>query len=144
MLLKECTLEEAVRRVDIGNGKELDVLPTGTLPPNPSELLGSQHMRNLLAELRERYAMVLLDSPPLNLVTDAAVLGAESDGVIVIARAGTTDRGALRYAMDQLRAVKAHVSGTVLNDLDYSGRARYYGSGYGYGYYHRYYRKEQV
>ena len=130
--------------MDIGDGKELYVLPTGTLPPNPSELLGSQHMRNLLAELRERYAMVLLDSPPLNLVTDAAVLGAESDGVIVIARAGTTDRGALRYAMDQLRAVKAHVSGTVLNDLDYSGRARYYGSGYGYGYYHRYYRKEQV
>ena len=69
--------------------------------------------------------------------------GAEADGVIVIARAGSTDRGALRYAVEQLRAVKAPISGTVLNDLDYSGRGRYYGSGYGYGYYHRYYRQEQ-
>ena len=141
VLLKENTLEEAVRTADIGGGQNLYILPTGTLPPNPSELLGSKHMRGLLAELRERFDMILLDSPPLNLVTDAAVLGAEADGVIVIASAGATDRSALRYAMDQLRAVNAHVSGTVLNDLDYAGRGRYYG--YGYGYYHRYYRQEE-
>ena len=132
-----------MRTAEIGNGQNLHILPTGTLPPNPSELLGSKHMRALLLELRSQFDMILLDSPPLNLVTDAAVLGADADGVIVIARAGATDRSALRYAMDQLRAVKAHVSGTVLNDLDYSGRGRYYGSGYGYGYYHRYYRQEE-
>ena len=143
VLLKECTVVEAVRRADIGGGHSIYVLPTGTLPPNPSELLGSKHMRTLLIELRQHFDMILLDSPPLNLVTDAAVLGAEADGVIVIARAGATDRGALRYAMDQLHAVRAHVSGTVLNDLDYSGRGRYYGSGYGHGYYHRYYRQEE-
>ena len=141
VLLKENTLDEAVRTTDTGDEQELFILPTGTLPPNPSELLGSQHMRGLLAELRQRFDMVLLDSPPLNLVTDAAVLGAEADGVIVIARAGPTDRSSLRYAMDQLRAVNADVSGTVLNDLDYAGRGRYYG--YGYGYYHRYYRQEE-
>ena len=143
VLMKESSLKEAVRTADIGNGQSLHILPTGTLPPNPSELLGSKHMRALLLELRKHFDMILLDSPPLNLVTDAAVLGADADGVIVIARAGATDRSALRYAMDQLRAVKAHVSGTVLNDLDYSGRGRYYGSGYGYGYYHRYYRQEE-
>ena len=143
VLLGENTLDEAVRAADMGIEEGLFILPTGTLPPNPSELLGSKHMRGLLEELRERFDMVLLDSPPLNLVTDAAVLGAEADGVIVIARAGATDRSALRYAMDQLRAVNADVSGTVLNDLDYAGRGRYYGSGYGYGYYHRYYRQEE-
>ena len=142
VLLREATLDEAVRTTDLGDGGTLQLLPTGTLPPNPSELLGSKHMRDLLDHLRGRFEMILLDSPPLNLVTDAAVLGAEADGVILIARAGATDKGALRYAMDQLRAVKARVSGTVLNDLDYSGRARYYGSDYGYGYYHRYYRKD--
>ena len=136
-------MDEAVRATNMGDEQRLFILPTGTLPPNPSELLGSKHMRGLLAELRQRFDMILLDSPPLNLVTDAAVLGAEADGVIVIARAGATDRSALRYAMDQLRAVNAHVSGTVLNDLDYAGRGRYYGSGYGYGYYHRYYRQEE-
>jgi tyrosine-protein kinase Etk/Wzc len=143
VLLKEATLDEAVRGTELGNGQQLFLLPTGTLPPNPSELLGSKHMRNLMQELRGRFDMILLDSPPLNLVTDAAVLGAEADGVVVIARAGATDRSALRYAMDQLRAVKAHVSGTVLNDLDYSGRGRYYGSAYGHGYYHRYYRQDE-
>ncbi len=143
VLLKECSVAEAVRRTDVGNGQSLYILPTGTLPPNPSELLGSKHMRTLLIELRQQFDMILLDSPPLNLVTDAAVLGAEADGAIVVARAGATDRGALRYAMDQLHAVRAHVSGTVLNDLDYSGRGRYYGSAYGHGYYHRYYRQEE-
>ncbi|MBW3535605.1 MAG: polysaccharide biosynthesis tyrosine autokinase [Gemmatimonadetes bacterium] len=142
VIMNECELDDAVRSVEVADGKMLDLLPTGTLPPNPSELVGSQHMRRLLAELRERYEMVLLDSPPLNLVTDAAVLGAEADGVILIARAGATDRGALRFALDQLEAVNAKVKGTVLNDLDYQGRGRYYGSGAGYGYYHRYYRAE--
>ena len=141
VLLKENTLDEAIRATTMGDEGGLFILPTGTLPPNPSELLGSKHMRELLAELRESFDMVLLDSPPLNLVTDAAVLGAEADGVIVIARAGATDRSALRYAMDQLRAVNADITGTVLNDLDYAGRGRYYG--YGYGYYHRYYRQEE-
>lgn len=143
VLLDESTIDEAVRSVAIGDDRQLHILSTGTLPPNPSELLGSRHMRELLLEMRQRYDMILLDSPPLNLVTDAAVLGAEADGVVVIARAGSTDRSALRYAMDQLRAVNARVSGTVLNDLDYTGRGRYYGSGYGYGYYHRYYRQEE-
>ncbi len=144
VLMKECTLLDAVRGADIGDGQKLYILPTGTLPPNPSELLGSKQMRALLTELRQHFDMILLDSPPLNLVTDAAVLGAEADGVVVIARAGATDKSALRYAMDQLRAVNAKVSGTVLNDLDYSGRGRYYGSGYGYGYYHRYYRQDEA
>ena len=142
VLLGNCTVEEAVHPVEVGDGRTLDFLATGTLPPNPSELLGSRQMRELLAGLREAYEIVILDSPPLNLVTDAAVLGAASDGVVLVARAGATARGALRYAQEQLQAVRAPISGVVLNDVDYSGRGKYYGSGYGYGYYYRYYRAD--
>ncbi len=138
LLLGEVSFSESVRSVEIMKDKFLDYLPTGTLPPNPSELLGSQQMLALIQRLRERYKIILLDSPPLNLVTDAAVLGTVVDSVILIARAGVTDRGALRYATEQLVAVNAPLSGVVLNDVDFEGRGRYYGSGYGYRYDSRY------
>ncbi len=142
VVLGEAKLSEAIRSVDVADGRTLDFLPTGTLPPNPSELLGSTRMRELVRVLRERYGQVLMDSPPLNVVTDAAVLGTLADGVILIARAGATDRGAIRFAHDQLTAVQAPVSGVVLNDVDFKGRDRYYGSGAGYRYYYRYYKQE--
>lgn len=144
ILLGTATLDTALHKVDVGEGKTLDFLATGTLPPNPSELLGSRRMNELLATLRDRYEIVILDSPPLNLVTDAAVLGASADGVVLVARAGSTERGALRYAQEQLEAVRAPIAGVVLNDVDYTGRGRYYGSGYGYGYYYRYYRADST
>lgn len=139
VLLSSTALAEAIHKVEVGSEAVMFFMATGTLPPNPSELLGSRRMRDLLDELRREYEAILLDSPPLNLVTDAAVLGAAADGVILIARAGTTERGALRYAREQLEAVRAPVSGVVLNDVDFSGRGRYYGSGSGYRYYYRYY-----
>ncbi|MCA9737516.1 MAG: polysaccharide biosynthesis tyrosine autokinase [Gemmatimonadota bacterium] len=138
VLLGGASLEEAVHVVELEEGKALHVLSTGTLPPNPSELLGSTPMATVMKTLRERYDLVLLDSPPLNVVTDAAVLGTLADGVILIARAGATARESLRFATDQLRAVQAPVSGVVLNDVDLSGRDRYYGSGAGYRYTYRY------
>ncbi|MEQ8330602.1 MAG: polysaccharide biosynthesis tyrosine autokinase [Longimicrobiales bacterium] len=144
VLLGTHPVEDAVHAVDVGEGKKLHFLATGTLPPNPSELLGSPRMRALLDRFREEYEVVILDSPPLNLVTDAAILGASADGVVLVARAGATEKGALRYAQEQLEAVRAPISGVVLNDLDYSGRGKYYGSGYGYGYYYRYYRAEKA
>lgn len=140
--LGEVELTEAVRTVQVGQERTLDFLPTGTLPPNPSELLGSRKMADIVAALRKEYELVLIDSPPLNVVTDAAVLGTLADGVILIARAGATERGALKFARDQLHAVQAPVSGVVLNDVDFQGRDRYYGTGAGYRYYYRYYRQE--
>lgn len=142
VLRGEVALEEAVNSVDVGTGQMLDFLSTGTLPPNPSEVLGSNHMRELLTRIRRRYDLVLVDSTPLNLVTDAAVLGTAADGVILIVRAGTTEKGALRFAREQLEAVRAPISGVVLNDVDFTGRGKYYGSGAGYGYYYRYYRAD--
>ena len=143
VLLGTASLDEAVQTVKTGSESTLAFIATGTIPPNPSELIGSKKMKALLEELAARYDKVILDSPPLNLVTDAAVLGTMSDAVILVARAGHTARGALRYARDQLKAVRAPLSGIVLNDLDYAGRDRYYGSGAGYGYYYRYYGQDR-
>ena len=138
VLTGEVELAEAVRTAEMPEGKTLDYLTTGTLPPNPSELLGSAHMASLVETLRSRYKIVLFDSPPLNLVTDAAVLGTLADGVILVARAGITLQGALGFARGQLEAVGAPIAGVVFNDVDASGRGRYYGDDYEY--YRRYYK----
>ncbi|MGH7506627.1 MAG: polysaccharide biosynthesis tyrosine autokinase, partial [Longimicrobiales bacterium] len=136
VLLGSVTIEKASQRVDAGSGVALDVLPMGTVPPNPAELLSSTRMGELVRRMEERYDAVIFDAPPLTAVTDAALLGRQADGVIVVARAGVTERGAVTYAMDQLHAVQAPVLGVVLNDIDVR-KDRYYG-GYGAASY-RYY-----
>jgi capsular exopolysaccharide synthesis family protein len=126
LLLARVELADAAQRLDVG-GVELDLIATGVLPPNPAELLGSESMRGLLGQLADLYEYVVVDGPPLNLVTDSALLGAMADGVILVARAGATDREALEFAAERLRAVRAPLLGTVLNDAG-QGRERYYGS----------------
>ncbi|HET9983735.1 MAG TPA: polysaccharide biosynthesis tyrosine autokinase [Longimicrobiales bacterium] len=130
VLVGACRVEDARSTVAVDGIGRFDFLSSGTLPPNPAELLGSPRMRALLDRLEEEYDAVLLDAPPLNLVTDAAVLGTNVDGVVVVARAGVTERGALHYALEQLTAVRAPVLGTVLNDID-ARSGRYYGAYYG-------------
>ena len=125
-LLGGVALEEVIRNVAL-EGAQFDFIPTGTLPPNPAELLASARMQALLEHLDGEYDAVIFDAPPLNVVTDAAILGSRADGVIVIARAGFTDRGALHYALSQLDAVHARVLGCVLNDVD-ARRERYHGA----------------
>jgi capsular exopolysaccharide synthesis family protein len=113
--------------VDVGAGVTLDVVTTGALPPNPPELMGSAGMRTLLETLRDQYDVVIFDSPPLSLVTDAAVLAARADGVLVVVRAGYTATTALAYAVEQLRNVQANVLGAVLNDIVWERDAKQYG-----------------
>jgi tyrosine-protein kinase Etk/Wzc len=125
-LLGGLSLEQVIRRIDL-DGASFDFIPTGTLPPNPAELLASTRMQALLEHLEGEYDAVTFDAPPLNVVTDAAVLGARTDGVVLVVRAGVTDRAAVRYAFEQLSAVRARVLGCVLNDVDMK-RERYYGS----------------
>lgn len=123
-------LENAVHATSVEN---LFVMGSGQLPPNPSELLGSERMRAVIAEAREQYDVVLFDSPPLLAVTDAAVLSTIVDGVILVVRVGSTRRDAVRRAAAHLRAVHSTILGAVLNDIDVT-RGGYYG-GYGYYYY---------
>lgn len=136
VLVKEVDVTEAIRRVDLGESGELEFLASGTLPPNPAELIGSEGAKRLLSQLTEIYDTVIVDAPPLNLVTDAALLGASADGVVIVARSGVTDRGAVAYALEQLAAVRAPLLGAVLNDIDVR-KDRYYGS-YGLASYERY------
>jgi capsular exopolysaccharide synthesis family protein len=113
----------------------LAVLPSGPTPPNPSELLGSQQMRNLLTSLANHYDLVIIDAPPLLPVTDAAVLAAAADGAILVVRHGKTRREEVERALQSLTSVNAKVLGTVLNFAPRrSRRGGYDGYGYGYGY----------
>lgn len=128
VLYRASSLEEAVQSVESGSeGHPLSVLTAGIFPPDPSELLGSQRMRELMVQLRGSYDMIVIDAPPLNLVTDAAVLGTMSDSVLVVSRAGVTHRDALHSAVSQLRHLSVPVRGVILNDVE-TQRNSYYGS----------------
>lgn len=130
VLLGKASLADAVQPWGRGG---LDVLPAGTLPPNPSELLGSNRMADLLTELARHYDHVLLDAPPLLPVTDAAVLSRLADGAIVVAAAGRSTRGQLTAALEMLTALDATSFGVVATMLPATG-PQAYGYGYGYGY----------
>jgi hypothetical protein len=108
--------------------RTLTVLPAGPVPPNPSELLGSQHMGTLVQSLAGEYDHVVIDTPPLLPVTDAAVLATIADGAVLIVRHGRSSRDDLELATQALAAVNARLLGTVLNFIPQRRR------GYGYGY----------
>lgn len=106
--------EAVVRATEQAN---LFVLTTGPLPPNPAELLGSHRMQLVLESLRQHADMVIFDSPPLQAVTDAAVLSTFVDGTILVLRAGHTRRGTVRRAREALARAGANVLGAVLNQV---------------------------
>ena len=114
----------------------LNILPSGPLPPNPAELLGSTQMTALLDKLSENYDLLILDTPPLLAASDAAIVSRVADGALVVVRAGQTERSALQTAVQQLATVGARVLGTVLNDPD--AEVPKYAPYYGY-YYNNYY-----
>mgnify|MGYP001579675883 FL=1 len=123
ILVGTATLREAARPNVVPN---LDVLPAGALPPNPSELLGSAAMHRLIEEMRAEYETVIFDSPPTLAVTDASVLSASSDAAILVVRAGETEEVAAQRALEQLRRVQARVAGVVLNGVERNSDRYYY------------------
>ncbi len=133
ILVENVDIERAMHRVQLEQGSEIDILPTGTVPPNPAELLSSPRMRWLIARLEERYDAIIFDTPPLTLVTDAAILASRAHTVLLVARANQTEEGAVHFAIEQLRNVGAPVRGTILNDVDY--RRDGYGGKYNYNAY---------
>jgi capsular exopolysaccharide synthesis family protein len=116
-----------------GRGR-LSVLPAGTVPPNPSELLGSAAMGNLIKELRTRFDVVLFDAPPLLPVTDAAILSRFVGGVILVVAAGRANRHHVGGAISALENVGSTVAGIVLTMLPTKGPDAYGYGRYGYGY----------
>ena len=103
----------------------LTVLTSGAVPPNPSELLGSLAAKNVLRDMRARFDYVIVDSSPLLAVTDAAILAANSDGVLIMARFGQTKREQLTHAVGNLEDVGAAVLGAVFTMTPDRGRGAY-------------------
>ena len=115
LMLRKATWEKVCHTLPL---EGVDFLAAGLLPPNPSELLGSTRMREMLELFRKNYEIVVLDTPPLIAGPDAAILGSCCDGVILVVRAGRTEREAGQQSVRQLQAVGARILGAVLNDPD--------------------------
>jgi capsular exopolysaccharide synthesis family protein len=131
VLVGDAQLREAIRPSVLPN---LDFLPSGPFPPNPSELLNSKAMERLLEELEGRYTHIILDSPPILAVTDSSVLGVHADGVVVVLRSGETEQKAAERAVDQLRRIGVRVFGAVLNEVATSTPEESYYLQYYYSY----------
>jgi tyrosine-protein kinase Etk/Wzc len=122
VLIGRATAREAVRPDVI---ERLDVLPAGSSPPNPSELLGSDAMHALVAEVRQTYDYIVMDTPPVLPVTDATVISTVADATILAVRSGETEEASATRALDQLKRVNARIAGVVLNGVD-ARRDRHY------------------
>lgn len=123
LLLDPSLIDTVVLR---GEHENLDVISSGEIPPNPSELLGSVRMKKLLQDMRKRYDYIILDTPPINMVIDAAVIAPETDGVLFVVRSGVSERGAVIHAVEQLEYVKVKILGFVLNGIDSESSAYRY------------------
>jgi len=133
VLIGDAELDEAIHSTVIEN---LSFISAGITPPNPSELLGSKHMDEILEILVERFDCVLLDAPPLLPVTDAALLSPKCDQTLLVIEAGGVPIKAARRMLELLHSVNARVSGMIFNDK--SGKAAEYYSSYRDRHYGRY------
>ena len=128
---------ELVKPTDINN---LFAVTSGIIPPNPSELLGSQRMADLINDLEKEWDMILFDSPPLVAVTDATMVSKAIDCIVIVVKVGQTDKKAFEHTIQSLRNVSAPIQGVVLNAVTHKNS---YGSYYYYYQYYNYYGSEK-
>jgi len=131
LLVGDAEIREAVRPNVLPN---LDVLPSGPFPPNPSELLSSKKMQQLLKHFEGTYTHIILDSPPILAVTDSAILATHTDGMVLVLRSGETEQRAAERAVDQVRRVGVRIFGAVLNEVASSTVEESYYMQYYYSY----------
>jgi capsular exopolysaccharide synthesis family protein len=134
ILAGEVSIDDSVQSCAVDN---LSILPCGPIPPNPSELLHTAKFAQLMRDLKDKFDLVIFDSPPVGVVIDAAIIGPQVDGAIIVAESGRTSRDALAHALRQMRDVGTNVLGCVLNDVDLAkhgsyGGYYYYSGGYYY------------
>ena len=127
ILVNDCTIEEALHPTQY---KNLDVILSGSIPPNPTELLASDAMQALMDELSDKYDYILLDAPPVNVVTDAVIISRLATGVVVVCRQYVTDKKMLGATVEKLQFANAKILGIVLNDVAVAKK--------GYGKYSKY------
>ncbi len=123
-------LEDVIKNTSYEN---LDIIPLGSLSPNPSELLSSSQMEELLLTLEEKYDYIIFDTPPVNVLSDSLSLVKYSDGLLMVVREGVTSHPNLTYALDKIRLTNGNILGFVLNDVsvDQVKKLNYYYSRYG-------------
>jgi capsular exopolysaccharide synthesis family protein len=132
VLVEEHSLQEAVQETEVPG---LSVLTSGPIPPNPSELLQTSRFKALIEQACDQYDRVIFDSPPLAVVTDAAVIAPQVSGVVLVVHSDRTTKDAVRSSAKQLFTVNANLLGAVINGVDLTSNGRY-----GYGGYYYYYR----
>lgn len=113
---------------DVANcyNENLTIITAGKIPPNPSEMLSSRAMTAFIKEMKKEFKYIILDTPPLQAVTDAQVLSTKADGVLLIVRAGSTKRDAVLNSVDLIKKVKGKVIGMVLNGVENKKNSYYY------------------
>jgi tyrosine-protein kinase Etk/Wzc len=132
-LVGRAMIDDIIRTSPIRN---LDIITSGTIPPNPSELIGSERMKEFLADMQKRYDLILIDTPPVIAVTDAQVVSALVDGMILVVSSGITQTELAKRSRDLILKVGGKVIGFVLNNFDIYNT---YGSYYKYYRYYNYY-----
>jgi polysaccharide biosynthesis transport protein len=135
LIVGKCQASQAIQATRF---KGLQILPCGYVPPNPAELLGSAHMRQVVDALRTHYEWVLIDTPPILAMADTPVLCPLVDGVVLVIGAEVSGRPTIQRAVDQIQGVGGKIIGIVLNKVDLERNSYYYSQYYG-EYYRSYY-----
>lgn len=120
---RKLKLSDIIRKSHVDH---LDFITCGVIPPNPSELIGSKRMTDLIEQMKENYDLIIFDNPPLLAVTDAQIMATKVDGTIVVVPKGEVSKDELDKAADLLNNVKANVLGTVLNKVEVDKDTYYY------------------
>ncbi len=129
VLRPQSDIQEHLQETGIDN---LKLLSSGSLPPNPAELLGSERMGSIIEDLKKVANIILFDSPPVLVVADAAILGSRVDGVILVNDSGNTRTNEAKRAVEELRRGRGNILGVVLNRIPLGGRGSYYYYNYSY------------
>ena len=127
----ECEISDIIYNSKMDN---LDAICCGTIPPNPSELLASDNMKDLVKELSNKYDYIIFDTPPIGVVIDALPIIKQTDGVVVVVRDNVTDITDYKKTIEILKRSEANIIGVIFNDVEPVGK-RKYGGEYRYGYY---------
>lgn len=122
VLVGTSKLNNVMKKID----DNLYLLTTGTLPPNPAEIIGSNTMENFLEQCKINFDYIILDTPPVQVVADAQILSTKVDGTIIVVRAGVTKKEDVHDTVNTLKKVNANIIGTVLHAVDNSKNKYYY------------------
>lgn len=122
ILVDKCSLKDVIKKID----EYLFMITAGTIPPNPSEIVGSNSMEDLIKELSLSFDYIVMDTPPVIPVTDPLLLAAKSDATIIVVRARKTKEKIIRQTYDELIKVNSNIIGSILNDSETKTNNSYY------------------